>query len=313
VAITDQTGTVTDTFKYDTYGKLLSRTGSTDLIFGYNGRDGVVTDTNGLIYMRARYYSPELRRFVNADIIPGAISQAVTLNRYAYANGNPVSNVDPFGLAAEDKSGNSSSDPLTDAWEAFAADFSLAGLSAEVILSDDTREIAYSFVKNHITTAPRPSNISKRRWKEIVKESLRQADELYGSSSAWFRVLNKMPDIGIALDAVVGLSENYAAGSDWKETVGDLGADVGIGIMGVAVSSAAATTATTAATVFASSMITGAAAGSVVPVLGTIAGAVVGVFAGLAFTFMTEYVELNGQSMKEDVSDGITELLEWIF
>jgi len=50
--------------------------------------------------MRARYYSPALRRFINADIIPGEISNAVTLNRYAYANGNPVSNVDPFGLVA---------------------------------------------------------------------------------------------------------------------------------------------------------------------------------------------------------------------
>ena len=48
--------------------------------------------------MRARYYSPELRRFINADIIAGEISNAITLNRYAYANGNPVSNVDPFGL-----------------------------------------------------------------------------------------------------------------------------------------------------------------------------------------------------------------------
>ena len=67
----------------------------------YNGRDGVVTDDNGLIYMRARYYSPELRRFVNADIIAGKITNAITLNRYAYANGNPVSNVDPFGLSAE--------------------------------------------------------------------------------------------------------------------------------------------------------------------------------------------------------------------
>ena len=103
VAITNESGTVTDTFKYDTYGKLISRTGSNFVIFGYNGRDGVVTDRNGLIYMRARYYSPELKRFVNADIIKGEITNAITLNRYAYANGNPVSNVDPFGLAAEER------------------------------------------------------------------------------------------------------------------------------------------------------------------------------------------------------------------
>ena len=83
------------------HGKVTERTGSTFVIFGYNGRDGVVTDRNGLLYMRARYYSPEHRRFVNADVIPGEISNAITLNRYAYANGNPVSNVDPFGLSAE--------------------------------------------------------------------------------------------------------------------------------------------------------------------------------------------------------------------
>ena len=100
-AITDINGNVTDTFEYDTYGNLVSRTGTSVVIFLYNGRDGVVTDSNGLIYMRARYYSPELKRFINADIIAGEISNAVTLNRYAYANGNPVSNIDPFGLSAE--------------------------------------------------------------------------------------------------------------------------------------------------------------------------------------------------------------------
>ena len=100
-AITDINGNVTDTFEYDTYGNLISRTGTSAVIFLYNGRDGVVTDDNGLIYMRARYYSPELRRFINADIIAGEISNAATLNRYAYANGNPVSNIDPFGLSAE--------------------------------------------------------------------------------------------------------------------------------------------------------------------------------------------------------------------
>ena len=103
VAITDANGIITDTFAYDTYGKLIGRTGTSAVIFGYNGRDGVVTDANGLIYMRARYYSPDMKRFVNADVIAGQISNAITLNRYAYANGNPVSFVDPFGLSADDK------------------------------------------------------------------------------------------------------------------------------------------------------------------------------------------------------------------
>ncbi len=41
-------------------------------------------DDTGLIYMRARYYSPVLRRFINADIVAGSIDNAATLNRYAY-------------------------------------------------------------------------------------------------------------------------------------------------------------------------------------------------------------------------------------
>ena len=101
VALTDVYGNITDTFKYDTYGKLISRTGSSFVIFGYNGRDGVITDKNGLIYMRARYYSPAMRRFINADILHGEISDSTSLNRYSYVNGNPVSFVDPFGLVKE--------------------------------------------------------------------------------------------------------------------------------------------------------------------------------------------------------------------
>ena len=58
-----------------------------------------MSDENGLVYMRARYYSPTFKRFINADVVAGSITNAITLNRYAYANGNPVSNVDPFGLS----------------------------------------------------------------------------------------------------------------------------------------------------------------------------------------------------------------------
>ena len=110
IAITNASGNITDTFAYDTYGKIISRTGTSEIIFGYNGRDGVVTDDNGLIYMRARYYSPAMKRFINADVVAGAISNAITLNRFAYANGNPVSFVDPFGLWS-----------LTGAWNSFTS------------------------------------------------------------------------------------------------------------------------------------------------------------------------------------------------
>ena len=68
VAITDAASTVTDTFTYDTYGKLTSRTGTTNTPFMYNGRDGVMTDENGLYYMRARYYHPEMNHLVKIGV-----------------------------------------------------------------------------------------------------------------------------------------------------------------------------------------------------------------------------------------------------
>ena len=46
---------------------MLSRTGTSKVIFGYNGRDGVVTDDNGLIYMN--YIAPSLDITINNNYI----------------------------------------------------------------------------------------------------------------------------------------------------------------------------------------------------------------------------------------------------
>ena len=51
--------------------------------------------------MRTRFYNPDLKRFMNADIIEGSIADSTSLNLYTYVNGNPISFVDPFGMSAD--------------------------------------------------------------------------------------------------------------------------------------------------------------------------------------------------------------------
>jgi RHS repeat-associated protein len=41
--------------------------------------------------MRSRYCNPTIRRFVNQDVFFGNLNPGISLNRFAFANGNPVS------------------------------------------------------------------------------------------------------------------------------------------------------------------------------------------------------------------------------
>ena len=96
VALTDAAGNIKERFEYSSYGSVTHRTSTNDTPFLFNGRYGVQTDANGLLYMRARYYNPYLCRFINPD--PSGFAGG--LNWYVYADGNPVSLLDPFGLGA---------------------------------------------------------------------------------------------------------------------------------------------------------------------------------------------------------------------
>jgi len=83
-------------YSYGAYGATASTGPSgpatTATPFEYTGAEYNPNDQ--LLYLRNRFYSPRLGRFVSED----PIKLAGGVNTYAYANGNPISLRDPIGL-----------------------------------------------------------------------------------------------------------------------------------------------------------------------------------------------------------------------
>ena len=92
IALTDENGIVKTTYSYDPFGNTTISGEASDNPFQYTGREN---DGTGLYYYRARYYSPELQRFISEDPIG---FEGGDVNLYVYAGNNPVNRIDPFGL-----------------------------------------------------------------------------------------------------------------------------------------------------------------------------------------------------------------------
>ena len=65
--------------------------------FGYNGE--YYNAATGMIYLRARFYEPEMNRFGQKDILRGSILDPLRLNRYPYCTNDPINFCDPSGMA----------------------------------------------------------------------------------------------------------------------------------------------------------------------------------------------------------------------
>jgi len=96
--LTDSSGEVTDAYWYDAYGNLVDRVGSSENDYLFAGEQ--FDEALGQYYLRQRYYDATTGRFTRRDTYEGRLEEPVTLHKYLYANGNPVSYVDPSGLYA---------------------------------------------------------------------------------------------------------------------------------------------------------------------------------------------------------------------
>jgi len=101
IGLLNTSGTEVVTYKYDTWGKLLSTTGSLAATLGernpFRYRGYYYDAETGLYYLNQRYYNPEWGRFVNADDYLGQNGQLLAHNVFAYCANNPVMYGDPSG------------------------------------------------------------------------------------------------------------------------------------------------------------------------------------------------------------------------
>jgi len=89
---------------YDPFGTLTTTPSTNPSItnHGFTGHRHNNTGSNdlGLIYMNARYYLPQIGRFVSPDSIVPEPSNPQSLNRYSYSYNNPINYTDPTGHKA---------------------------------------------------------------------------------------------------------------------------------------------------------------------------------------------------------------------
>jgi RHS repeat-associated protein len=94
-ALIDTNGVVTDTYDYDAFGTLISRTGTTFNNYLFAGEQ--FDPALGVYYNRARYYDQRVGRFWTMDEEEGDEADPASLHKYLYASANPPNNIDPSG------------------------------------------------------------------------------------------------------------------------------------------------------------------------------------------------------------------------
>lgn len=96
---TDETGKLIELVEYTPFGSFSKqeRYDSSEATAWHYFTGQKFDDETGLYFYNARYYDPDLGRFITADTLVPNFNNPQNLNRYTYANNNPVNNIDPSG------------------------------------------------------------------------------------------------------------------------------------------------------------------------------------------------------------------------
>jgi len=96
--VVDDGGSVALARVYSPYGETAYSAGTAQTDYGFTNE----YTSQGLIYLRARHYVPEIGRFLTRDTWTGIYNRPLSLNRWNYGYSNPIKYTDSSGLQPTD-------------------------------------------------------------------------------------------------------------------------------------------------------------------------------------------------------------------
>ncbi|HXB58566.1 MAG TPA: RHS repeat-associated core domain-containing protein [Candidatus Acidoferrales bacterium] len=95
--LTDRSGNQVQHYEYSSFGQTSFADNSSAFPVSNRYTGQIADDETGLYYYGARYYDPQLGRFIQPDSDVGSPDNPQNLNRYSYCGNNPLNCMDPTG------------------------------------------------------------------------------------------------------------------------------------------------------------------------------------------------------------------------
>ncbi len=232
-------------------------------------------------YLKTRYYSSDMCRFINADGIIGANKDILAYNFFAYCSNDPINHSDTTGQGKIKNWFNQTKNWAKNSWNNFKSSSS-AKLGVLVKSIKISVSAALTGIKKIYEKTPKPKNIGIGTWKKLKLSKTTKLDNFKSTLNG--NAVNLAIDVGTS---VIGDIIDKAPAT---EILNNAMTELMFGAAGITVECYAVGILTPLiCTAFAFNPTTVAIG--------------VGIATAVAFTVLVDYIQIDGMTIKDKVKD----------